>query len=71
MICEAWAANEKASWERSISSAWHTEAFARTKKLPKLEDLLDRKTAPREMNLRESVSQVFAWLKASGPQTHG
>ena len=36
---------QRADYDRALFTAWHVEAFARTKRLPDLKKLLDRRPA--------------------------
>lgn len=46
--------------------AWHIEALARTKKLPKLKDMQsDRTKARRRMTPEEMISMAHLWTAAT------
>lgn len=49
-----------------LSQAWHIEAFARTKKLPKLKELLgdDKKPTGRRMSPDQIEAITRSWLSS-------
>lgn len=53
----------KKNHEAMLFQAWHTEAFARTKKLPKLTDILGEK---RKAQTPEEMLDVFRQFQARG-----
>jgi dsRNA-specific ribonuclease len=59
------AAAAKKSFESLIAAAWHVEAFARAKKLPKLKTLFDR---PADGPRYKSTADMKAGLDALAAQ---
>jgi hypothetical protein len=57
-LLEVEADAHRARYDLAIFTAWHTEAFARTKKLPDLAKLLARK------GRTHSATELFAKFKA-------
>ena len=53
----------KRKQEAALSQAWHTEAFARTKKLPRLSDLFGEKT---KAQTPEEILAVFRQFHSGG-----
>jgi hypothetical protein len=53
---------EMAADERT-ALAWHIEAFARTKKLPKLQDVIGKKSRQRKPSGPQSLDEQLANMK--------
>ena len=57
--------------EQAISTAWHTEAFARVKRLPTLDKALGRKPPPpKDQSNDELLAAMRTWaaMSANGEQ---
>jgi hypothetical protein len=54
----------RAEYDLALYSAWHVEAFARTKKLPELRKLLDRK--PQRADISAKVRSVMSCFRRAG-----
>lgn len=49
--------------DERMSLAWHVEAFARTKKLPKLQDIIGKKSRQRQRSGPQSPDEQLANMK--------
>ncbi len=47
-----------------MRAAWHVEAFARTKRLPKLKEMMlsDKKPSSRQMTTEQLIAVTKGWL---------
>ena len=50
--------------DERLSLAWHVEAFARTKKLPKLQDIIGKSSRQRHPSRPQSPDEQLANMKA-------
>lgn len=64
MIIEGAARRRQAETNMFLSTAWHTEAFARAKRLPRLKDILLKggEREARKQTPEQIEASVRAWL---------
>ncbi len=60
LLTERYNQNRKQHIDDIIYLAWHVEAFARTKKLPKLKDLIGKN---KKVNKPQTVEQMLNTVK--------
>jgi hypothetical protein len=66
MFIEGRQSLERRQFQLALITAWHTEAFARTKKLPPLKSLLDKASggpSDREAARAERAERARSWFK--------